>query len=152
MNDPYFDLLMWARGPGFTIALVVLAGGIILRLTEILFLGRKTDLAPAKGNAVVAGLKTIFTRSVPREGLVKFSPVTYIGGYVFHIAFFIAFLLFGPHIALIKSVIGLSWPDAGRVIIESAAVIALVAMLALLYSRITDPVRRSISGFQDYLV
>ena len=27
MNNPYFDLLMWARGPGFDIALTIMVGG-----------------------------------------------------------------------------------------------------------------------------
>ena len=45
MNNAYFDFLMWVRGPGFNIALVIMVGGILLRLIEILVLGRKTDFA-----------------------------------------------------------------------------------------------------------
>lgn len=152
MNNPYFDLLMWARGPGFDIALVIFVAGTLIRVLEILVLGRKRDLAAAKGNPVRQGLKTIFTRSVARKGLVRFAPVTYIGGYVFHIGFFIAFFLFAPHIALIDSLIGLNWPAAGRVIIESAAALAIIALLALIWTRVTDPVRRALTTWDDYLV
>ncbi|MCR4378367.1 MAG: hypothetical protein NUV50_09800 [Rhodospirillales bacterium] len=152
MNNPAFDLLMWARGPGFDIALVIFVGGIVLRLFEISILGRKRDLAPAKGNGFLQGLKTIFSRSVPREGLVKFAPVTYIGGYVFHIGFFVAFFFFAPHIALIDDAFGISWPAAGRVIIESVTALTVLALLALTYSRFTDPVRKSLTTFDDYLV
>ncbi len=152
MNNPAFDLLMWARGPGFDIALVIFVGGIVLRLTEIIILGRKKDMAPAKGNAVLQGIKTIFSRSVPREGLVKFAPVTYIGGYIFHLGFFIAFLFFAPHIALFEDAFGITWPNAGRVIIESVSALAVLALIALTYSRFTDPVRKSLSTFDDYLV
>lgn len=152
MNNPAFDLLMWARGPGFDIALVIFVGGIVLRLTEIIILGRKKDLAPAKGNGFLQGLKTIFSRSLPREGLVKFAPITYIGGYIFHLGFFIAFFFFAPHISLIQDAFGISWPAAGRVIIESVTALAILAVLALTYSRLTDPVRKSLTTFDDYLV
>ena len=152
MTNQGFDLFMWARGPAFDVALFIFVGGIVLRMAEILVLGRKTDLAPAKGNPVAQGLKTIFTRSIPREGLVKYAPATYIGGYVFHLGFFIAFLFFAPHIALIKDAVGISWPAAGRVIVESATALAVLALLVLTYSRITDPVRRALTTFDDYLV
>ncbi len=152
MNNPYFDLLMWARGPGFDIAMIIFAGGVILRIVEILVLGRKKDLAPAKGNPVRQGIGTIFTRSIPRKGLVAYAPITYIGGYIFHIGFFMAFFLFGPHIALIDSLIGVSWPGVGRVIIESAVALSVLALIALMYTRLTDPVRRALSTFDDYLV
>jgi len=152
MNNPYFDLLMWARGTGFNIALFVFAAGIVLRLTEIIVLGRKKDLAPAKGNPVVQGFKTIFSRSLPRQGLVHYAPVTYLGGYIFHICFFIAFFFFAPHIAIFTDMLGLWWPNVGRVIIESAVALAVLALIALMYTRLTDPVRRYLSTFDDYLV
>lgn len=152
MNNPYFDLLMWVRGPGFDIALIIFAAGIVLRVVEIILLGRKKDLAPAKGSPVGQGVKTVFSRSLPRKGLVNYAPVTYIGGYIFHIGFFIAFFFFGPHIALIDDMLGLHWPEAGRVIIESSVALAVLALFALLYTRRADPVRRALTTFDDYLV
>ncbi len=152
MSNPYFDLLMWARGTGFNIAIAIMAAGILLRVVEILVLGRKKDLAPAKGNAVVQGVKTIFTRSVPRKGLIHYAPITYIGGYIFHIGFFVAFFFFAPHIAIFTDMFGLKWPNFGRVIIESAVALSVLALFALLYTRRADPVRRALSTFDDYLV
>lgn len=152
MNNSYFDLLMWARETGFNIALVIFAAGIVLRLVEIIILGRKKDLAPAKGSGFLQGMKTIFTRSVPRKGLVHYAPITYLGGYIFHLGFFVAFFLFAPHIAIFTDMFGVSWPNVGRVIIESATALAVLALFALLYSRLTDPVRRALSTFDDYLV
>ena len=67
MNNPAFDLLMWARGPGFDIALIIFVAGIVLRVVEIIILGRKKDMAPAKGSPVAQGIKTIFSRSFPRD-------------------------------------------------------------------------------------
>lgn len=152
MDTQASDLLMWARGPAFDIALVIFIGGIILRVVEIIILGRKKDMAPAKGSPVAQGLKTIFTRSFPREGLVKFAPITYIGGYVFHLGFFVAFFFFAPHIALFTDAFGVSWPNAGRVIVESATALAVVALIGLFYSRIADPVRNALTTWDDYLV
>ncbi len=150
--NPAFTLFMWARGPAFDVALAIFAAGITLRLVEMVVLGRKTDLAPAKGHPIRQGLATIFTRSIPRPGLVRFAPGTYLGGYVFHLGFFAAFLLFAPHIALIRDALGLSWPAANRAIVESATALAVVAAIILFFSRVMDPVRRALTGFEDYLV
>jgi len=152
MNNAYFDFLMWVRGPGFTIALVIMVGGILLRVIEIIALGRKKDFAKAKGNPVAQGIKTIFTRSVARKGMIKEAPVTYVAGYVFHLGFFIAFLFLGAHIALIDDLIGLSWFEANKALIESAAALAVIAAIALAYTRVTNPVRRALTKFDDWLV
>jgi len=152
MNNPYFDLLMWARGPGFDIALTIMIAGILLRVVEIVVLGRKKDLAKAKGSPVRQGIKTIFTRSVPRKGMMKDAPVTYIGGYVFHIGFAIAFLFLGAHIALVTDLIGLSWPAANKALIETAAAASVIALIVLGWTRVKDPVRRSLTRFDDWLV
>lgn len=152
MNNSAFDLLMWARGDAFDIALLIFLGGIVLRVVEIIVLGRKKDMAPPKGSPVAQGIKTIFSRSMPREGLVKFAPITYVGGYIFHLGFFVAFFFFAPHIAIFENAFGISWPAAGRVIIESAAALSLLALLALTYSRFADPIRKALTTFDDYLV
>jgi len=152
MNNPYFDLLMWARGPGFDIALTIMIGGILLRVVEIVVLGRKKDFAKPKGSPVGQGLKTIFTRSVPRKGAMMEAPVTYIGGYVFHIGFAIAFLFLGAHIALVDDLIGLSWPAANKALIETATAASVLALIALAWTRVKDPVRRALTRFDDWLV
>ncbi len=43
------ELLSWARGPGLQIATIVFVAGVVIRVFEILVLGRKTNLAEAKG-------------------------------------------------------------------------------------------------------
>lgn len=151
-NSPAFDLLMWARGPGFDYAVFIFIAGILIRVVEFLMLGRKKDLSVAKGHPVAQGVRTIFSRSIPREGLIKFAPVTYVGGYVFHLGFFIAFLFFAPHIKLIEDAVGIGWPGLSTVLIESVTALAALALVALLVSRLMDPVRKSLSSFEDYLV
>ena len=150
MNNAYFDFLMWVRGPGFNIALVIMVAGILLRVIEIFVLGRKKDLAKPKGSPVGQGIKTIFTRSVARKGMMKEAPVTYVAGYVFHLGFFIAFLFLGAHISLITALIGLSWPDFHTALLETAAALAVIAAFVLAYPRMPDPLRRALTPFDDW--
>ena len=48
------ELLVWARGPGLALALAILVGGVLLRFIEILSLGRKADLSPARAEKDLA--------------------------------------------------------------------------------------------------
>lgn len=156
MNNPYFDLLMWARGPGFNIALIIMVGGILLRVIEILILGRKKSYSAPKGRPVLQGLRTIFSRSIARKGMVKEAPVTYVAGYVFHLGWAIAFLFLGAHVALIAQLFGLSqhalWPGLNKAIIETAAAAAVIATFFLAYTRVKDPVRKALTTPSDWIV
>ena len=145
------ELLTWARGPGLTIALAICAFGILLRLFEIFSLGRKADLSRAREHSPGSGWRTIFSRSLPPPGLLKRAPVTYIGGYVFHLGFAITLLFFVPHIELARSLVGIGWPGLPMPVVDISAVAAMLGLLAVLASRLSNPVKRFLSGFQDYL-
>lgn len=145
------ELLTWARGTGLTLALAVCAFGILLRLFEIFSLGRKTDLSKAREHSPGSGWRTIFSRSLPPPGLMKRAPITYIGGYVFHLGFAITLFFFVPHIELMRGLFGISWPGLPTQVVDIAAVAALLALIAVLASRLSNPVKRLLSGFQDYL-
>jgi nitrate reductase gamma subunit len=145
------ELLTWARGPGLAIALAICAFGILLRLFEIFSLGRKADLSRAREHSPGSGWRTIFSRSLPPPGLLKRAPVTYIGGYVFHLGFAITLLFFVPHIELARSLVGIGWPGLPMPVVDISAVAAMLGLLAVLASRISNPVKRFLSGFQDYL-
>jgi len=43
--NTYADFFMWVKGPAFDIALFIFIAGIIIRILEILILGRKKDLS-----------------------------------------------------------------------------------------------------------
>ena len=60
---------------------------MLIRVLEILVLGRKKDFAKPKGSPWGRGSRRSSPGPYPRKGLVKFAPITYIGGYVFHIGF-----------------------------------------------------------------
>lgn len=145
------ELLTWARGDGLSIALAICAFGILLRLFEIFSLGRKADLSQPRETSPGSGWRTILSRSLPPPGLLKRSPVTYIGGYVFHIGFATTLFFFVPHIELVRGLTGLSWPGLPMQVVDVAAVAAILALFAVLASRLMNPVKRYLSGFQDYL-
>ena len=150
MVDPEF--LLWVKGPAFHAALIIFIIGMVVRLFEILLLGRKKDLAPPRGSGTVAGWRTIFSRSIPDAGTWKRSVFTLVSGYVFHIGLFIVIFLFGPHILVFRDGLGISWPGISSTIVDSVAVITMVTLLAVLLHRIMDPVMRFLSRGQDYLV
>lgn len=146
------ELLLWARGPGLTIATVIMVGGIVVRLLEIFLMGRKANLAAARGSEIAGGLGTILRRSVPDAGTFKRSTFTIVAGYIFHIGLFVVIFLFVPHILLFQSTFGASWPGLPSNVVDAVAVITILALVAVLVHRLLDPVTKLLSDFSDYLV
>lgn len=145
------EFLNWVRGDGLNLAIGIFLLGVIWRLFEIYSLGRKPDLSAPRHTAGASGINTVFRRSIPPPGMVKRAPVSYIGGYIFHIGLAIVVFLFAPHIKFIESVLGISWPGLPSQVIDLAAVITLVAMVVVLVDRITKPVKRYLSTLEDYV-
>ena len=87
-----------------------------------------------------------------RRGTFQRSGFTIISGYVFHIGLFVVIFLFVPHILVFERAIGLSWAGLPSNIVDATTVVTIIALLAVLIHRITDPVRRLLSTFHDYLV
>jgi nitrate reductase gamma subunit len=148
MNDMQF--LSWVRGTGLDLAVGIFLLGVIWRLIEIYSLGRKKDLAAPRHTPGASGWHTILRRSIPADGLLTKAPVTYIAGYGFHIGLAVVVLLFAPHIKLIQGLIGISWPALPSQIVDLFAVATLAAMLVILVDRITKPVKRYLSTFEDW--
>lgn len=144
------QFLTWVRGPGLDIAIGVFLLGVLWRLFEIYSLGRKKDLAAPRHRRGASGLSTVFRRSLPPPGMLKRSPVSYIGGFVFHIGLAIAVFLFAPHIKLVEGLIGLSWPALPSPVIDAVTVVTLATMVVMLVDRINKPVKRFLSTFEDY--
>lgn len=147
----HLDLLTFARGSALNWALIIFVAGIALRLFEIFGLGRKGDLAMPRTNSPGSGWRTMFTRSLPAEGMLKRDPVTYIGGYVFHFGLLIAIFFFAPHIEFFRSMTGAGWPGLPTALVDASVVAAIAALGALLAHRLNNPVKRLLSGFGDYL-
>jgi nitrate reductase gamma subunit len=145
------ELLTLARGPLFQAALVLCAFGIVLRFVEIYGLGRKADLSPRRTDSPGSGWRTMFSRSLPPQGMLKRDPVTYLAGYVFHFGLLFAILLFQPHIELIREVTGLGWTGLPSAIVDAFTVAGVVALLVLLAHRLNHPVKRILSGSGDFV-
>jgi len=146
------ELLNWARGPGLGIALAILVVGVLVRLFGIFALGMPRDLARPRASGVGAGWRTVWSRSFPRRDLFRRATLVFVAGYLFHIGFLVALLLFGPHILLVRELTGVGWPALATPVIDFFTIVAIAALFALLVHRLLDPVRRFLSGPQDYLV
>ena len=146
------EFLLWVRGPALQIATIVFVLGIVARILQMVMLGRKANLAEARGSALAGGLRTMVTRSVPDKGTFQRSTFTIVSGYIFHIGLFVTIFLFAPHILLVDEVFGISWPALPTPVVDATAVVTIIALLAVLIHRIKDPVMRFLSGFSDYLV
>jgi len=150
MSDTEF--LLWVRGPAFSAATFIFFAGIVVRILEILLMGRKKNLAKARGSAMAGGIGTVFRRFIPDAGTLQRSGFTVIAGYVFHIGLFVVIFLFVPHILVFERAFGLSWGGLPSNIIDATNVVTMIALLAVLIHRLIDPVKRMLSEFSDYLV
>ena len=146
------EFLLWVRGPALQVATVIFLLGIVVRLFEVLVLGRKRDLAEARGSAVKGGLRTVIMRSIAERETLQRTAFTEVTGWIFHIGFFVTLLFFAPHILLFNEVLGISWPALPTTIIDATSIVTIIALLAVLIHRIGNRVMRFLSRFQDYLV
>ncbi len=147
----HLDLLTFARGSALNWALMLFVAGILLRLFEVLGLGRKADLAKPRVVTPGSGWRTMFTRSLPAEGMLKRDPVTYISGYVFHFGLFVVIFFLAAHIEFFRSMTGLAWPNLPTALVDALVVAAIVALFVLLAHRLNNPVKRMLSGVGDYV-
>ncbi|CAK0752324.1 conserved membrane hypothetical protein [Gammaproteobacteria bacterium] len=148
MNELQF--LSWVRGTGLQIAVTFFLMGMTWRLIEIYTLGRKVSLAESRHVSGASGWHTIYRRFLPPKGMFQSSPITYAGGYVFHIGLAVVFFLFAPHIKLIQDITGFSWSALPSRIIDMVTVITLAAMVVVIADRIKCPTKRFLSGFSEY--
>jgi nitrate reductase gamma subunit len=151
MNTP-IDFLLWVKGPAFNVAVTIFILGILVRLFEILLLGRSPDYAEAKGSEFSAGVRTLFGRFLPEPGTFRRAPFTVVGGYIWHVGFLVALFLFVPHIELIHAILGIEWPGLPNHLVDAVTAVTLITLLAMLIDRLVHPVKRFLSGPEDYLV
>lgn len=146
------DFLNWVRGPGFQLATVIFIAGILIRIVEILLLGRKKNLAEPKGNEMSGGLKTVVTRMLPENGAYERSTFTILAGYIFHIGLFVTIFLFAPHVLMFEDITGFSWPSLPTTIVDAVTVLTILTLIVVLVRRFTHPVLRFLTNREDLLV
>lgn len=146
------DFLLLVKGPLFSIAVAIFALGVLIRLAEILVLGRPHNYAAPRANEVVPGLKTVYRRFNPDPGTFARAPFDVIVGTLWHIGFVVVLFLFIPHIELFKSLLGIGWPGLPNPLVDAVTAVTLVALLAVLIHRLRQPVKRFLSTPEDYLI
>lgn len=145
------DLLEFAKGPALQIAAYILVAGSIWRLVGILLLKEKPDFSdPRHSGGLMAALKVIYTRSFTAPPFKRATMYPKMLAYVMHIGLFAVVFLFVPHIMFFQGFLGFDWPGLPNNIIYFLGVAAIVASLALLVRRMTSPVLKLISNFDDY--
>lgn len=145
------DLLAFAKGPALQVAAYILVAGSIWRIVGILLLKEKPDYSePRQSAGILAALKVIYTRSFTASPFKRATMYPKMLAYVQHIGLFGVIFLFVPHIVFFKGFLGFDWPGLPNNIIYLFGVAAVVASIALLVRRLTSPVLKLISNFDDY--
>ncbi len=148
------DLLDFARGPAINIALAVFVFGVLWRLLALVFLGRAPDRSvprPGTPGPFAAAMKENLRRLWPHPAFWPAERFAFFNGWVFHIGLAIVVFGFRPHILFIKGVTGLSWPALPSGVIYAVGAVTAISLAAALVKRLTNPVQRFISRFDDYL-
>lgn len=145
------DLLEFARGPALQVASLIFAAGLVWRLIHIFLIPKKTDISEARfGGEKIGGLRTIFSRFVHHQPFRRRTRNGTLLAYTTHIG--LAIIVFGsaPHILFIESFSGLSWTPLPNVVIHVAGALTLAALLTSLGRRLSHPVLKMLSNFDDY--
>lgn len=145
------ELLDFAKGPAMQFAMVIFAFGIAWRLFGVLVLHWPRDLSKSRGNQFAGALRMMALRSWPHKEFLPKTWYSEVIGYTFHIGFFVVFLLFVPHIVFIESVTGLSWPGLPGWVIYYTSLVTILALIAVLVRRMTNPVMRMIADLNDHV-
>lgn len=144
------ELLQFARGPALWASLAVLVAGSLWRIAGILRLGSTPDLSEPRSTRLLAGaMRGIFARMVPRKEFQHRGAGLWTA-YAYHVG--LAVIVFGylPHILFVERLAGLSWPPLPGPVVYLFVGLTFVSLFIALLERLTDPVRRLLSGCDDY--
>jgi nitrate reductase gamma subunit len=144
------ELLEFARGPGLAISTAVFVAGLAWRLLRVFRRPVRRDLShPRKETVWTDGLRAIFTKMAPPRG-VRIRGGQMLNAYGYHIALAIVAFAFAPHIAFIARHLGVGWPPLPDPVTYLATAVAILGLVVALMYRLTDPVQRLLSTFDDY--
>ncbi|MFM1892822.1 MAG: hypothetical protein RLZ44_1899 [Pseudomonadota bacterium] len=155
-------LLEFARGPGLQWSVAIFLFGLLWRLVGVFFLRTKADLSAPRNPAKWKGLRLIGLRSWPRKEFLGGTAFGEVMGYAFHIGFLVTLFFYVPHLLFFEDIFegligtdfeglfGFRWPALPTAAITFLAAISIAALVAVLVHRVTNPVKRLISNFDDY--
>jgi nitrate reductase gamma subunit len=147
------DMLTFARGLGLKVALAIFCLGITWRILAFALLRIRRDWNKPREPIVkylLGGLVTVGSRSWPHREFIGRTGAGEALGYSYHLGLFAVVLLFTPHILFLGSLFGVTWPGLPSSIITIISVLTLGLFLAVLFRRVTNPVIRMLSNFDDY--
>lgn len=145
------SLLEFARGPALWLSLAVLLAGSAWRIASIFRLESRPDFSEPRSTRLISGaMKLIIGRMIPKKEFRKTEKIGTFNAYLYHIGLAIIVFGFLPHIYFIKRLTGISWPALPAPAVYFAVAATFVSLLVILMERLTDPVLRLLSNFDDY--
>lgn len=145
------ELLEFARGPALAAALAIMFAGSAWRLFGIFRLARKPDHSEPRSTALWAGrLRGIVSRMWPHPEFRSSTTLATTNGYVYHVGLAIIVFSYLPHIRFIERLTGVHWPPLPEPVFYIAAAFTIVSLFVALLYRLTDPVLKLLSNFDDY--
>jgi nitrate reductase gamma subunit len=144
-------LLEFARGPALTEAISVFIVGIAWRIYGIYRRPVKTDYTEPRTSGVRApALRALVSRMWQHRTFRDATIVGTLNAYGYHIGLAVIFFGFVPHIAFIRRLTGLAWPAVPGWLFVVAVGMVFVGLFYALMARLTSPVLRLLSNFDDY--
>ena len=144
-------LLDFARGTAMEIALAIFLFGMLWRLIGVLLQpGRREFATPRKRLSWVTGLQGLWAHVWPYKPFVKRVSTQYAIGYILHIGLAVVILFYAAHISFFRSFLGFGWPNLPNGVITFFALLTIAALVFAMVKRLTDPVLKRISNFDDY--
>lgn len=145
------ELLEFARGPALWASLGILLGGSLWRIAGILRLGARPDLSvPRSSGGLRGALRGIVARMVPHPALRRATGLAAWNGYLYHIGLAVIVFAYLPHIEFVKRLTGVHWPALPEPVVFVFVGLTFISLFIALIVRFNDPVRRLLSGFDDY--
>jgi nitrate reductase gamma subunit len=147
------DLLGFARGPALKVALAVFCLGVGWRIVGFWLLRHRRNLNKPRASVLKflsEGFVAVGSRSWPHREFIARTGAGEALGYSYHLGLFAVVLLFTPHIIFLGSLFGGTWPGLPSSLITMISVLTLTLFLAVLFRRVTNPVMRMLSNFDDY--
>jgi nitrate reductase gamma subunit len=145
------DLLEFARGPALGLAFAIFALGSLWRLAGILRLPARRALSEPRGIATGAGAaRAIVGHMWHAQTFRRRALGRTLNAYGYHLGLAIVAFGFVPHIAFVERLTGLSWPAPPGWLFVAGVGLAFVGLGYALLERLTSPVLRLLSTFDDY--
>jgi len=144
--------LQFVEGPFFYVAATIFLLAAIWKVAGLIRIGRKRDLAPARGSGFAGFFKGNLRHFFPRGLFAERTWMHILGGYGFHLGLFVLLIFAAPHIAFLETrILGFGWPALPRWGFIIAAEVAFAGLIVLWVRRFSDPVMRQISDWDDHV-